>query len=160
MTAFTPPGEAGSPLPETGPWPVMPTGVAVSVQSAGTRPEPDATGSTTFTSVSAAGWSVLVIVQVAASPTLRVTVPAAGSVAVAPVHDHWRRLVPRGSSGFGQGVFADGHDGLGHLESPTRPSIVTAPVADRSQSVGCAEPPEVFVTSLTSVRVGAHRGVR
>ena len=41
------------------------TGVAVSVQSAGTRPDPDAAGSTTLVSVSVAGWSVLVIVHVA-----------------------------------------------------------------------------------------------
>ena len=64
------------------------TGVAVSVQSAGTLPEPEAAGSTTLTSVSVAGWSLLLIVHVAASPGPTVTVAAAGSDDVAPEHDH------------------------------------------------------------------------
>ena len=86
-TALTPPGVVGSPLPLTGPWPAMPTGVAVNVQSEGTRPEPEAAGSTTFTSVSLAAWSLLLIVHVAVSPGPSVTVAAAGSVDVAPVQD-------------------------------------------------------------------------
>ncbi len=92
----------------------MPTGVAVSVQSDGTRPEPDATGSTTFTSVSVAGWSVLVIVQVAALPTRQGDGPGRGIRRRRAPHDHWDASYPDGPSGFGQGVLAYGHDGLGH----------------------------------------------
>ena len=33
--------------------------------------------------------------------------------------------------------------------------MVTPPVAESNQSVGCAVPPEVLVTVLTSVSVGA-----
>ena len=72
----------------TGPWPVIATGVAVSVQSAGTFPEPEAAPSTTLARVRVAGWSVFVIVHVAASPAASVTVPVVGSVDVAPVQLH------------------------------------------------------------------------
>ena len=68
-------------MPETVGCPGMAFGVAVSVQSAGTLPEPDAAASTILVRVSCAGWSSLSIVHVADVPTgntneLPVNVPA------------------------------------------------------------------------------------
>ena len=75
-------------MPVTGPWPVIATGVAVSVQSEGTFPDPAAAPSTTLARVRVAGWSVFVMVHVAASPAASVTVTDDGSLEVAPVQAH------------------------------------------------------------------------
>ncbi len=65
VTWLTPPAEVGSPLPETTPCPGIVAGVAVSVQSAGTLPDPLSAASTILRNVSFAGWSSLWIVHVA-----------------------------------------------------------------------------------------------
>ena len=88
VTALTPPGEVGSPLPDTVGWPWMATGVAVTVQSAGTFPEPEPSASTTLAKVSVAGLSVLVIVQVMFSPTATSTMPPAVTGVALPVQTH------------------------------------------------------------------------
>ena len=106
-TALTPPGVVGSPLPDTGPWPVMATGVAVSVQSAGTLPDPVAAGSTTFVNVRCAGWSVLVIVHVALSP--RREADRAG-----------RRIGERGTGAAPRGRQVARRTGLGERVEPDR----------------------------------------
>ena len=64
----------------------MPAGVAVTVQSAATFPDPDAAGSTTLTSVISAGWSLLSMVHVTFSPSAMVSTPPAVTGAALPVH--------------------------------------------------------------------------
>jgi hypothetical protein len=66
----------------------MATGVAVTVQSAGTFDEPDPAASTTLARVNVAGRSVLVIVQVTSSPTARSSAPPAVTGVVLPAQSH------------------------------------------------------------------------
>ena len=128
----------------------MATGVAVSVQSAGTLPEPDAAASTILVRVRWAGWSLLLIVQVAETPwwqdqdsprsACRRARPGAGRVSGR-------------AAGLRQGVGAGVHRSVGDRVGPGAPLIGVGPAAVRVQAVGIAVPPLSLVTVLTRVSV-------
>src|SRR3954451_17888678 len=135
-------------------WRRMLIGVAVTVQSAGTFPDPDAAGSTTFTSVRWAGRSSLSIEQLTFSPRATVTAPVAVTGVALPSHSQVLARYPAGpplSESWYWPIFPGA---LVTAGPPVGPVTVIGPMALSVQSVGCAVPPPSLVTVLTRVRCG------
>ena len=125
--------------------------VAVSVQFDGTAVAPVVPLLTTLTRLRVAGWSSLLILQVALTPGVRTRL---APVSVPAVQDQAPAVYPAGPPDSDSVYVPAFTEALVTVAAPVTPLIFVGPAAARVHAVAAAVPPLSFVTVLTSVSFG------